>query len=209
MARLRSGILGQLRGKVAGVVGSQWKDKNYIREYVLPANPNTAAQQTQRTKMSDVVAFCKTLVGPIFNAYTDRFQKSMSGFNRFIKSNIAEFDGTPDYSLIKLTEGKLSSPTALTSTYNTGTGETIINWAVNYGNNGAATDKCFVAIFDSGTGLWYFASTEVIRSAATSVLTLPTGLTIGNLESWLVTSKYSNTLVSMIADSLWQDIETP
>lgn len=209
MAILRSGILGQLRGKVAGVVGAQWKDKNYIREYVQPANPNTVLQQTQRAKMADTVAFCKSLVGPIFNAYTDRFQKSMSGFNRFIKTNIGEFDGTPDYSLVKLAEGKLSSPTAATSTYTPGTGTLVLNWVVSYGNNGAADDECFAAVYDKNTGLWYFASAEVERSVTTIEMTLATGLDETNLESWLITARYSNTLVELIANSLWQDIEAP
>lgn len=206
MAVLRSGILGQLRGKVAGVVGAQWKDKNYIREYVLPANPNTVLQQAQRTKMADTVAFCKSLVGPIFNAYTDRFQKSMSGFNRFIKSNIAEFDGSPVYSLVTLAEGKLSSPTAAASTYAAGTGTTLINWVVNYGNNGAADDQNFAAVYNTDTGLWYFASAEVDRSVTTIEMTLPLGLDPLDLESWLITARYNNTLVELIANSLWQDI---
>ncbi len=206
MAKLRSGILGQLRGKVAGVVGSQWKDKNYIREYVRPANPNTAAQQTQRAKMSDVVAFCKPLVGSVFNAYTDRFQKSMSGFNRFIKTNISEFDGSPDYGALKLTEGKLSNVVPATFDYSTGTGLVQYTWAEAFGNNGAATDKVFSVIYDNTTGLWYYQDSEEDRDTEVKQYTLPTGLTATNLEAWIWCAKYSNTLVSMISDSVFQDV---
>ncbi len=202
MAVLRSGILGNIRGKVAGVVGAQWKDKNYLREYVKPANPNTAAQQTQRTKMSDVVAFSKSLVGPVFNPYTDRFQKSMSGFNRFIKSNIDVFDGTPDFSAIKMTEGKLSNVGITSAKYDTSGGNTTVVFTESLGNNGASDDVVFAAAYDDTTGLWYFPGTEYIRSGLTLTILTGTGLNFENLENWIWTIKYSNTLVTMISDSV-------
>lgn len=201
MARLRSGILGQLRGKVAGVVGSQWKDKNYIREYVLPANPNTVAQQTQRSKMTDCVAFAKPLVGPIFNAYTDRFQKSMSGFNRFIKSNIAIFDGTPTYNTIKITEGKLSPVSVTDAVYTTGSGQMQITWTENLGNNGASDDQCYGAVLHVPTGIMYAAPLEVDRDTLNHLYFLPTGLTATDFETWTFAAQYSGTLVNMISDS--------
>lgn len=209
MARLRAGILGNLRGKVAGVVGSQWKDKNYIREYVLPANPNTAAQQAQRSKMTDVVAFAKPLVGPVFNAYTDRFQKSMSGFNFFIKKNIAEFDGTPQLNNIVVTEGKLSSILANTFTYDTADGNTILNWLTNLGNNGANDDKVFFAVYASDTGIWYFPDAETDRDTNTKVLTLPTGLTANQVWVYMWVAQYINTLVNLISLSKWDVAVAP
>jgi len=185
MARLRSGILGNLRGKVAGVVASQWKDKNYLREYVKPANPNTASQQVQRTKMSDAVAFAKTLVGPVFNAYTDRFQKAMSGFNRFIKTNIAIFDGTPDYPTIVLTEGVLFPIDATEASYVTGVPSLTISWTGALGNNGADDDAVYGAAYDKGTGLWYFPAAETTRDADVLAYTVPAGLTPTDLQCYV------------------------
>ncbi len=209
MARLRSGILGNIRGKVAGVVGSQWKDKNYIREYVLPANPNTAAQQVQRTKMADVVAFCKALVGPIFNPYTDRFQKSMSGFNFFIKANIAIFDGTPDYPTILMTEGKLSPLLITDAVYTTGSGQMQVTWTTNYGNNGSADDQCYGAALHVPTGVWYAAPLEVDRDTLNHLYFLPTGFTATDIEVWTFAAKYVGTLVNMISNSAHAQGEAP
>src|SRR5690606_2396552 len=101
MGKIRSGILSRVSGKVAGVVGGNWKNVAYLREYVVPANPNTAAQAAQRAKFSACVAFAKPLVGPIFQAYTDKFQKNMSGYNAFIKSNISLFPA-PTWTQIKI-----------------------------------------------------------------------------------------------------------
>lgn len=201
MAKIRSGILGNIRGKVSGVVGGQWKDVNYLREYVKPANPNTAAQQTQRSKMTGVVEFCKALVGPIFNAYTDKFQKSMSGFNYFIKSNIAEFDGSPDLSNVKLSSGKLSPVLLTGAVYVPGAGSLTIAWTANLGNNGVNDDRVFCAAYHEPTGIWYFTGIEEARSDLEEILDLPTGLTATDLHVWAVTSKYAGTLVSMISDS--------
>lgn len=202
MAKLLGGILGNIRGKISGVVAGQWKNINYVREYVKPANPNTAAQQVQRGKMSDIVAFCKTLVGPVFNAYTDKFLKSMSGFNFFIKQHIAEFDGTPVYANLKLTEGKLFPIDKVDQVYITGTPVLSIDWTGALGNNGADTDKVFAAVNDTSTGLWYFPAAEVVRSAQAIEVVIPAGLTHTNLECWVWAIKYQGTLVSMISDSV-------
>lgn len=202
MAIIRSGVLGNTRGKVAGVVGSQWKDKNYLREYVKPANPNTAAQQAQRGKMSDCVEFAKALVGSVFNAYTDKFQKSMSGFNYFIKQNIAEFDGSPDYSAVKLTEGKLYIPSSFTAEYTTGTGACVCAFASSLGNNGATDDKFFAAVYYPTDDIWFFAPAEVDRSTGTITVTCYTGYTPTDLEAYLWCAKYSGTIVSMISNSV-------
>jgi hypothetical protein len=201
MAKLRSGILGQMRGKVAGVVGGQWKNVSYIREYVLPANPNTALQQAQRSKMADVVAFAKPLVGPIFNAYTDRFLKGMSGFNYFIKQNIAEFDGSPTYANIVITEGKLSPIITTSAVYVSGSGQMQVTWSTNYGNNGEATDQCYGAAYHVPTGVWYAAPLEVDRSTLNHLYFLPTGLSAMDFEVYTFAAKYQNTLVSMLSNS--------
>lgn len=209
MAIIRSGILGNTRGKVAGVVGSQWKDKNYLREYVKPANPNTAAQIAQRALMSSCVAFAKPLVGPLFNAYTDRFNKGMSGFNRFIKDNIAEFVAVPTWGNITIIAGPLSYPGFVQGTYNTATGEVILPWLTNYGNNGSATDKVFWIIYNKDTGLFYFADGEVDRSVATDSQTIPTGLTASDLYAWVFAAKYVGSIVTMVSNAFVTNLTAP
>lgn len=201
MAKIRSGVLGNTRGKVAGVVGSQWKNVNYLREYVKPANPNTAAQQVQRGKMSDCVSFSKPLVGPVFNAYTDRFQKGMSGFNYFTKQNIAEFDGSIDYSALKLTEGKLYAPPLTIAEYNDDTDQIEITFGVGLGNNGAATDKIYAAVLHVPTNVWSFPSVEVARSDAATGCDVISGATATDFEAYIWAAQYSGTIVDIISDS--------
>jgi hypothetical protein len=199
MGVLTSGILGPVSGKVSGVVGARWKDRAYIRQYAKPANPNTALQQVQRTKFADCVAFAKPLVGPVFNAYTDYVEKSMSGFNRFVKSNIAVFDGSPDYSALKVTEGKLHFDSAASGA--TSGSDIDFMFGTGLGNNGLATDKVYAIAYNTVTGIFYFPTAEVARSA--EVITF-TGLAAQklNIIGWLWAARYSGSQVSMVSASV-------
>lgn len=199
MGKILSGILSKVSGKVAGVVGGSWKDVAYLRAYVKPANPNTAAQQVQRTKFSDAVEFSKPLVGPVFNAYTDRFQKSMSGFNFFIKRNIDIFDGSPDYDAIKLTEGTLA-PIASPEMTRTATTFTI-SFSVNYGNNGLATDKMFAAVYRPSNGVWYFAAAEVDRSTQTIDVEAVSAGSTTDFWGFLWPNQYIGTVLNIIGNA--------
>lgn len=92
MAIIKAGILSKVSGKVAGVVGSTWKGQNYLRERVKPANPNTALQQRQRGKMRSVVAYSRGILGNVLAIFVDPFCKNFSGYNWFVKNNIAKID---------------------------------------------------------------------------------------------------------------------
>lgn len=205
MAVLRSGILGHTSGKVAGVVGARWKNKSYVREYVIPANPNTTPQQTQRGLFATGVAFLKPLVGQVFNQYVDKFQKAMSGFNYILGVNMALFTNPITFATIKLTLGKLwGLPGAafacalhtVTCTWTPG----------SYGNNGAATDKVYMVVYDATTTLWYFAAAEVARSVNHIDIVLPAAAVGNTVHCYVWAAKYSATsptLLEMVSDSAY------
>jgi len=205
MGVIRAGILSRVSGKVAGVVGGQWKDKAYLREYVVPANPNTTPQQTQRGRMRIGVAFGKTLVGQVFNKYTDKFERGMSGFNRFLKSNMAYFLTPITYASIKVTEGKLWSLVNLDATKSSSL--LSVTWTgTNIGNNGSLTDKVYAVAYDTVTGLWYFAGAEVNRSVASIAITVPTAAGATDFVVYAWAAKYSTsspTLLEMISNSAY------
>ncbi len=204
MGKLTSGILGPVSGKVAGVVGGRWKDKQYLRGYAIPANPNTAGQQVQRGKLADCVAFCKPLVGPIFNTYSDKFIPSMSGFNAFIKANIALFDGSPAYASIKFTEGKLWMGDIDTCLDNGATVDCI--FATTLGNNGLATDKIYAAVCHTTDNLWRFAAAEVLRSAGTIAVPVEAAWDAADMQFWLFSAKYVSGVLTMISNSKYAQV---
>jgi len=199
MGIIQAGILSPVSGKVAGVVGGKWKDKAYLRSYVIPANPNTASQQAQRTKFSDCVDFAKPLVGQCFNSYTDKFIRSMSGFNFFIKRNIAEFDGAPVWSNLKLTEGPLSAPIIGACSYISP--NITIPWTKNLGNNGLDTDKVFAVVYDKSTGIFAFAPAEADRFSETMSFDVGAGLVENNQQCYIWAAQYVATVLVMISNS--------
>lgn len=204
MSKLQTGILGGPKGKVGGVVGFRWKDKDCIRGYAIPANPNTTAQQTQRNLMKECVKFAKLLVGQVFNAYTDKFIRSMSGFNYFVKSNITLFDGSTDYAAIKVTEGQLFVPTIASAVYSAG--DITIEYSDALGNNGLATDKVYAVAYHKPTGIMYFPAAEADRDTALIIVTAPAGLTPGDFVVYAFAAQYTRTLVTMISNSSYHAV---
>lgn len=86
------GASGQL-GKA--IVYGSWKGIDVAREYVVPANPNSAAQSTQRGKMTSAVAEWHDATNVLtavdkeaWNRYAGVFKPARSGFNQFCKSLI-------------------------------------------------------------------------------------------------------------------------
>lgn len=79
------------------LTASIWKGRNYIRGHFIPTNPNTAAQQTQRTLMASAVSAWQGLTAttPASGAlgdenYKDKWNEAardvyppISGFNYF------------------------------------------------------------------------------------------------------------------------------
>lgn len=93
MAKLTQGILGGISGKIGNVVGSSWKGISVIKSKPLSvANPESAAQVAQRTKMSNVVAVAKVINASVIKPFWDRFASKMSGYNAFVQTNIALFE---------------------------------------------------------------------------------------------------------------------
>ena len=208
MGVILNGILGGLSGRVAGVVGARWKDKQYLRRYAIPANPDTALQQIQRGKMRTGVALLKALVGSVFNQYVDKFQKSMSGFNYTLQQNMQYFTPSPGFGNIKITQGKLWGVPTVSLT--TGTHEITVNWTVSdLGNNGASTDKVYAVFYDTISQIWYFSSAEVARSVGQIVKNFPAGVTGHLVVVYAWASKYSltsATLLEMISNSTYSAV---
>ena len=84
-----SGQLGE------AIVFGRWKGIDVARKYVVPANPDTAAQNTQRGYMTSAVAEWHDATNVLtatdkeaWNRYAGTLAAPMSGFNAFCKSQI-------------------------------------------------------------------------------------------------------------------------
>lgn len=203
---LHNGILGKGTKKIGNIVGANWKDKNYVRSYVIPANPNTVAQQAQRTAFAECVAFCLGLIGQVLNVFVSPFVKGMSGYNYFIKKNVAIFDGSTDYSTIKLTWGQLYPLQATTALLNVGGDNVRVSWTTGTGNNGKSTDVCSAAVYDDSIGKWYFHTPISLRSDAGTDVPVTAGSVASNLHAYCWAHQMDGTKMKLVAESVGLDV---
>lgn len=90
MGKIYQGILGKVSGKVGSVVGSSWKGIATLRIYNnVVANPRTAGQIAQRSAFKQFAQLAKSLLTGLIKPYWDKKALRMSGFNSFIKVNLA------------------------------------------------------------------------------------------------------------------------
>jgi hypothetical protein len=113
MPTWKSPIFSDIRNAIGNnVVFSQWKGRPFFRSYVIPANPNTLAQQCQRLNSTAVVKRYQGIMGDA--DVKAAWNKSalpylISGYNLFTKwGRGSRIKGTP-------TSG--STPLAVTVSY--------------------------------------------------------------------------------------------
>lgn len=90
MRVIPSALVAELRGSTAELTAASWKGINYVRRKVIPANPNSAAQQAVRNSMTRCVTLWRSLSATV-KAWLDVYgtNYAMSGFNVFTSKNRA------------------------------------------------------------------------------------------------------------------------
>jgi len=202
MGKIKAGILSPVSGKIGGVVGGKWKDQAYLRSFVIPANPQSAAQTTQRNLFGKCVDFAKPLVGPVFNTYTDKFQPKMSGFNFFVKRNITLFTASPTYPSVKVTEGKLYFPTADTASFGGTPGQILVTWDGGLGSNGREADKVYCIAYNATKKVYGFAQAPVSRVTEEIAVSIAWSQA-DVIHTWTFAAQYDSNILSLISNSTY------
>lgn len=186
MGVILQGILGGFSGKVGPVVGAKWKGIDYMRSYVIPENPNTLNQQTQRTKFSAIVAIARQVLSTLLQPFWDMYYTNKSGFNAFISENINTLDGSNKLQVSSImSKGTLDGVASITATYNTGDGEIVVTFDDTVEGNGLATDIAYLVVYDvAGNKLALYTDNDE-RSSGTTGCTISSGLTATSVIVWL------------------------
>lgn len=195
MAKIPSGILGRISGRVGNVVGASWKGIAYIRQYVIPANPDTAGQQAERALFATLVAMAKTLLGSVLQTYWDPFLRSTSGWAHFIGLNRKLYTTPGDYSPIHIAEGILEGSTIATAQY---IGSLVtFAWDSTVKGNGSAADPVILYVYDCVNKVGFVEDTDT-RTDGLGTVTVGSGRTVADLKGYLflVDSKTAPTKVS-------------
>ena len=209
MGVIKQGILGGFSGKVANVVGSSWKGVAVIKSLPLSvANPNTAGQQAQRGAMTEIVAAARVLLPVLITLFWNRFAQGMSGFNAFVKENIATFttSGFTTFASFMATKGTLLGITPTSMVADASSDSLTFNWVDNSGTADAlASDTISVVYWNATTSEWVVLEEEAIRSAATVTIT---GLTLATSDALKVYIFAARADYSKVSDSVYTAVTT-
>jgi hypothetical protein len=198
---IQQGILGGFSGKVGPVVGGNWKDINYMRSWVKPANPNTAAQQTQRTRFTTILEYARQVLSTLIQPYWDPYYSDKSGFNAIMSDWLVNSDSSNLLvAACSVSKGTLA-PQTITSAALDGTLLSAI-WTENLVGNQLTTDVAHAVVFDKANGNLYFSDgdTATTRGDESMSITLPAGLVATNLECFFFFSQGSGSEM-IISDS--------
>ena len=133
-------------GSVAGtIVFSKWKGRNYVRQLVTPANPNTALQVSTRAMMRFLSQqWTPELTTPNKATWDDdAAEMAVSPFNAFIKTNLKRWT-------------QFTSPTKQTPVTATGTVPTFTTLPTATGGVGQVTIAWDLNALLQGWGMLIF-----------------------------------------------------
>ena len=182
-AVLEGGILGTVRNKVGNVVAATWFGINYVRSYVVPSNPNTAAQQTQRTFFAAIVAAAKLILTTVIQPYWDPFYTQYSGYNAFCKKNLDDMSAPFDYADMSISQGNLELDEITGAPY--AASAVTIAWSVAGMGDGLGSDHAVGVVFDSANNIAFVADNEDARADEECAVTVGAGRTAANLKAYL------------------------
>lgn len=184
MGKILNGILGGVSGKVAGVVGANWKGIDYLKGYSIPANPNTAAQQAQRSKMRFAIQTAVLILSAVIHNFWDPFVTKMSGYNDYIKSNLNSLTAADDWANLITGKGNLEAPQSLTAAYNSVDHTVGLGWPTSTSGNGAGTDSAMIVIFDSANNV-VFTDDSKTRADGSAIVDMGVDRTPADLKAYL------------------------
>jgi len=169
MGVIKQGILGGFSNKVGSVVGTSWKGIAVMKSKPISvANPRTTPQVNQRNKMKGLTQFLSPILAEWIKPLVDRFAVKQSGFNLLTSLNIANMSnvGVPVFNTMKLSQGKLSTPSGISGSIASGDEGVTCTWSdalVNqYDSN---SDNVYIAIYSVTDSMWIGTSSSAIRSA--------------------------------------------
>ena len=204
MARLKQGILGPVSGSVGTIVGSSWRDIDYIRSKLTkPKGDPSPLQLDNQHKFSAVMNFVSTmteLVNQTFDKYAVNISPSNAAFSYNFDNAIT---GTsPDYSIdyakALVSRGDLPNASGVAATV---TNKTLhFTWTDNSGLGMAqATDEAVLVAYCKNYNLTLYSIGAAVRSAKAGVLDVSNfnGFTV---ETWIA---FLNEDGSMASNSIY------
>lgn len=183
MAVLQGGIFSRPRGKVGGVVFGAARTRQgklvTSRLLVPPSNPNTTAQQEQRSIFSSAMAIVRRIGSAIYRLHFNRSVGQLPGFQSMQSIFMNQMNSALELVLVNsINLGILHNPLTFTIAKETTTGF-IAEWSDELGDNGTSADKVyFLAIakdsvsraLPGGVVVWQDSPRENMSTSVTGLV---------------------------------------
>lgn len=187
MATLEGGIFSRPRGKTGGVVfGAARTRKGKLvtsRLLVSPSNPNTTAQQTQRSIFSASQSIVRRLGSAVYRSDWNRSVGQLPGFQSMQSIMMTQMDSSLDLTLVNNINLGTLEP-LLTLEFGVATSDSItLAWDPTVTGNGTASDKVVAVVI---------AQTAVKRAGITGVQFV--GPVVRSAEELVITGLLSSTV---------------
>lgn len=168
MARFLKGITGAYSGKVGSVIGSSWRNVDYVRSLSKRSNkPASEDQLAQRMRFALAVSFLSPIKDLLKLGYSDTVQTRSTAYNKALQNLLAYgITGTYpslelDYSAVIIAKGSLANLMGVHWS-ETAPQEVTLNWTMETNRFNAFSDdsvillmynkeKNFFSILESGT----------------------------------------------------------
>lgn len=170
MSILEGGIFSRPRGKTGGLVfgaaRSRQGKKVTSRLLVPPSNPNTVAQQTQRSIFAECQNIIKRFGPAVYQSAWNRSVGQLSGFNSMQSIYMHQMDSSQELSLVNpVNLGTLHYPDSVV--FAPGIGHNInVTYSSETGANGTAGDQV-VALMSAKTAIAREEATGVVVVSST------------------------------------------
>ena len=191
MAKFESSTFGEMSRRLGKVVAVKRNGKNFLREYTVPANPQTLKQQANRMKFRFVNRCLTPLRQVIKRGYLDTqaFPKVCS---KVLKTAVeGEYpDFAIDFSKVQPADGTLPSVKMVTAETRKSTSEVTVKWQIapEAQLQGNADDKISLVFFDEATGSCFFHENIGSRSDQMVTVLLPETNKENPLHCWVYLS---------------------
>ncbi len=201
MGRLKKGVFGAFSGKVGNVIGSSWRDIDYIRSLpVKVRDPKTKRQIRQRSRFSVTMDFLKTITPFLRIGFQSHANGRMTAFNAAMSYNMkfgvkgAQQDLLLDYPNVVVSHGELSAASDVDAEIVEG--ELRVKWGVDLQGNARADNIAMVVAHNPVNRQSVYDVSMGKRISGKADLLLPPGWKGDVVETYLSFRSSDGVLVS-------------
>lgn len=183
-----TGVFTGMKGKLGSTVLQGWKGIQVLRTHVIPANPRTGRQTTNRTLFTNLIEMFKPVVSQFVHVFWNPFVSAKeTGWANLIGLNQGLQQGTAiDYTLVQISKGSLPLDAISGCLLDPVTDVLHVDWVNSFSAGSSNTDFSLIAAFNTVKKKWYFSDGVHARDQEATSVQLPVGSTAADFVAYLL-----------------------